>query len=92
MKSIKKKNQRKHKKRILDLHNTQHEEAPEIISKFLYKSIDKNRMPVQIITGKSSLMKDIVGKVVEYMGYMSVRSYATEQGSVMIDYEPLDEE
>lgn len=88
MKTIKKKNQRKHKKRILDLHNTKHEEVPERVSKFLHKSIDSNRMPVEIITGKSSAMKEIVTTVVDYMGYMSVReSTLPNLSTLTIDYE-----
>lgn len=88
MKTIKRKNLRKHKKRILDLHSTSHEEVPEIVSSFLYKSIDNNRMPVEIITGKSSAMKEIVGRVVDYMGYMSVRESAQSNLSTLtIDYE-----
>ena len=88
MKTIKRKNLRKHKKRILDLHGAKHEEVPERLSSFLYKSIDNDRMPVEIITGKSSTMKEIVGKVVDYMGYMSVREGTqTDLATLTIDYE-----
>jgi len=93
MKSIKRSKQRKYKNRILDLHRTKHEDAVDTVSDFLYKSIDNGAMPVKIITGRSPLMKEIVGKVVDYMGYMSVReSVVADHGSMMVDYEPLEEE
>jgi len=95
MKSIKRSKHRKYKNRILDLHRTKHEDAVDMVSDFLYKSIDKGRMPVKIITGKSSLMREVVGKVVDYMGYMSLRDNAcgiTQPGTVVVDYEPPEDD
>jgi|TARA_R110000824_G_scaffold25085_4_gene87683 DNA-nicking Smr family endonuclease len=86
MKPIKKSKLKKYKGRILDLHKVSHADVPEILSDFLHKSIDKERMPVEVITGKSSTMKGVVNSVVSYLGYMSVREPASETtGKLIID-------
>ena len=42
----------------LDLHGLRHSEVSQAVDSFLYKNIDK--LPVEIITGYSDRMKDIV--------------------------------
>jgi len=73
MKSIKRSKTRKWKGRILDLHKVKHEEVPFKVFNFLYENIDKNRMPVEIITGRSGAMLEKVKGIVDHMGYLSVR-------------------
>ncbi len=91
MKPIKKSKLKKYKGRILDLHKVSHADVPEVLSAFLYKSIDKKRMPVEVITGNSSAMRDVVSNVVDYMGFMSIRQPATDEaGKLVIDLEELD--
>ena len=58
----------KRKKRIrreiktLDLHNHTHSEAPRLIFNFIMENADE--MPVQIITGKSELMREIATRII----------------------------
>jgi len=88
MKSIKKSRTRKWKGRILDLHKIRHADVAMEVFNFLYENIDKERMPVEIITGKSTPMAKQVREIVEHMGYLSIR--ATDHlaaGKVVIDLE-----
>ena len=92
MKAIKRNKLKKYKGRILDLHRVRHEDVPELLSEFLWKNIDKNRMPVELITGKSDDMVSIVNKVVDYLGSMSIRTPTeTAQGRLVIDLEPEED-
>ena len=92
MKAIKRNKLKKYKGRILDLHRVRHEDVPELLSEFLWKNIDKNRMPDEVITGQSDDKAIIVGKVVDYLGYMSIRT-PTEatRGRLVIDLDPEED-
>jgi len=88
MKPIKKSRTRKWKGRILDLHKVRHADVALEVFNFLYENIDKERMPVEIITGKSTPMARQVREIVEHMGYLSIQDSMQENtGKVIIDLE-----
>lgn len=47
----------------LDLHGTRHDEAPRELEHFLYNSMTAGDEEVEIVTGNSPTMKEIVSKV-----------------------------
>jgi len=49
-------------KRTLDLHGIKHSEVSRIIDQFLWEQIQKKSTSVEIITGNSNTMKEIVKK------------------------------
>jgi DNA-nicking Smr family endonuclease len=48
--------------RTLDLHGVKHGDVPKILDHFLWEQINKKAREVDIITGMSSMMKEIVIK------------------------------
>ena len=51
----------------LDLHNTRHQDVSKLIDKFLWDNHD--RYPLQIVTGNSQEMKDVVISVLDEYGH-----------------------
>jgi DNA-nicking Smr family endonuclease len=49
-------------KRTLDLHGIKHSEVPQMVDQFLWEQIQKKSTSVEIITGNSNIMKEIVKK------------------------------
>jgi len=49
-------------KRTLDLHGIKHSEVSRMIDQFLWEQIQKKSTSVEIITGNSNTMKEIVKK------------------------------
>ena len=64
----------KYKLPTLDLHGIYHREVDNLLHNFLGKNLDN--LPVEIITGNSERMKDIVKKIIEsYKLEMHIKSH-----------------
>lgn len=48
--------------KTLDLHGVKHAEVPKLLDQFLWEQIQKNRREVEIITGMSNTMLEVVIK------------------------------
>jgi len=59
---MKRKNRTRREIKTLDLHNHTHSEASHLIFNFIMENADD--MPVQIITGKSELMREIATRII----------------------------
>jgi DNA-nicking Smr family endonuclease len=46
--------------RTLDLHGVKHSEVPRLVDQFLWEQINKKSREVEIITGLSTAMREIV--------------------------------
>ena len=79
---------KKKSKNILDLHETRHQDVHQVLSEFIWKSKDANTMTVEIITGNSHTMKQMVKSVVCDVGELEVfESPLYNQGKLIVDYE-----
>ena len=64
----------KYKLPILDLHGIYHREVDKLVHTFLNDHM--NNLPVEIITGNSERMKDIVKEIIEsYKLEMQIKSH-----------------
>ena len=64
----------KHKLPSLDLHGIYHREVDDLLHNFLNDNLDN--LPVEIITGNSDRMKEIVTKIIEsYNLEMRIKSH-----------------
>jgi len=66
----------------LDLHKISHEEAKIIIEEFILKHYKK--LPVQIITGNSMKMQNILNSIVKIHNLRVVPSHPKNLGSYII--------
>ena len=68
---------------ILDLHVIKHEDVQKIMDSFLYENMKNNKKEVEIITGISNQMKEIVSNVAkDYL--MEVKDDPINPGKVFI--------
>lgn len=47
-------------KQTLDLHGVKHSDVPKMVDQFIWEQMNKKSKEIEIITGISQLMKDIV--------------------------------
>ena len=66
----------------LDLHKVSHDEAKIIIEEFIIKNYKK--LPIQIITGNSINMQNILRAIVENYNLRIVSSHPENLGSYLI--------
>lgn len=45
---------------VLDLHGIKHVDVPRLVDQFIWEQMNKNTKEIEIITGISQVMKDIV--------------------------------
>lgn len=45
---------------VLDLHGIKHADVPRLVDQFIWEQMNKNTKEIEIITGISQVMKDIV--------------------------------
>jgi len=67
----------------LDLHKISHENAKIIVENFILSNYTK--LPVEIITGNSLAMQEIVNKIVQKNKLRIVPSHANNLGSYIIN-------
>lgn len=46
--------------KTLDLHGVKHADVPRLVDQFIWEQMNKNTKEIEIITGISQVMKDIV--------------------------------
>lgn len=70
-------------RRTLDLHGIKHSEVPRMVDQFLWEQIQKRSTSVEIITGNSNHMKQIVK---ESLNDYNLDSYeeAFNQGKIIV--------
>lgn len=66
----------------LDLHGASHGDVEYLIHSFLYKNLDK--LPVEIITGKSAKMRNIVKSVIKEYGFFCHNQYWLNEGCLVV--------
>ena len=59
----------------LDLHGVLHRDVPREVDRFLYEHMLKGTLLVNIVTGNSEAMKEIVGKVLDEYGFHYKESF-----------------
>ena len=67
----------------LDLHNTSHADAKIKVDNFIFRNL--NNLPVEIITGNSIKMIDIVKKIIAKHDLRMVPSHINNLGSYIIN-------
>jgi len=67
----------------LDLHNTSHADAKVKVDNFIFKNL--NNLPLEIITGNSIKMIDIVKKIVNKHDLRMIPSHINNLGSYIIN-------
>ena len=72
----------------LDLHGERHREVDRIVENFVIDIYNKNELPIEIITGKSRKMRDIVETVLDRHGLKSYSKYWIAGGSIIV-YESI---
>tara|TARA_Y100000590_G_scaffold153259_2_gene175957 strand:- start:2163 stop:2393 length:231 start_codon:yes stop_codon:yes gene_type:complete len=70
---------------ILDLHDLSHKEASNIIEDFIIKNF--TNMPIEVITGNSIDMQEILKKVSNKHNLRVVPSHANNLGSYIINHQ-----
>jgi hypothetical protein len=68
----------------LDLHNTKHENVVGKLDSFIYLNMVTNSPQIEIITGKSPPMKDIVNKCLKEYGLTSREGF-NNSGVIFVD-------
>ena len=68
----------------LDLHGVKHENVTREIDNFLWECMNKKVTQVEIITGNSSIMKELVSSCISEYGF-NENPHFTREGSVLID-------
>ena len=53
----------------LDLHGVRHADVPKLLDQFLWEQIQKKRREVEIITGMSHTMLEVVIKNLQYYDF-----------------------
>ena len=67
----------------LDLHGVYHSEVPTLVDRFLYEHMLEGSMMINIITGNSDAMKNIVGKILDEYGF-SYKESLLNSGTIMV--------
>jgi len=68
----------------LDLHGIKHEDVPRLMDAFIWEHMQKKSTYIQVVTGNSSTMKQIVKNVVAEYGF-DVSDEFSPNGQVMIN-------
>ena len=66
--------------KVLDLHGTLHDDADRLVENFVLL----NPLPVEIITGKSARMIEIVGKVLKKHSMIYEQKFYWNPGSIVV--------
>jgi len=66
--------------KTLDLHGIQHEGVVQRVHSFVYN----NELPVRVVTGKSTVMREIVVDTVRQLGYYTHYERLINEGSLII--------
>ena len=54
----------------LDLHGMKHMDVPKMVDEFIWEAIQRNVHSVDVVTGNSQQMKDVVRECVEDYGFV----------------------
>lgn len=68
----------------LDLHGVKHENVTREIDNFLWECMNKKVTQVEIITGNSSIMRELVDSCISEYGF-SPNPHFTREGSILVD-------
>ncbi len=68
----------------LDLHGVKHENVTREIDNFLWECMNKKVTQIEIITGNSSIMRELVDSCISEYGF-SVNPHFTREGSILVD-------
>ncbi len=68
----------------LDLHGVKHENVTREIDNFLWECMNKKVTQIEIITGNSSIMRELVDSCISEYGF-SVNPHFIREGSILID-------
>jgi len=66
--------------KVLDLHGTTHDDADRLVENFILL----HPLPVEIITGKSMRMKDIVGGIIKKYNMTYEQKFYWNPGSIIV--------
>jgi DNA-nicking Smr family endonuclease len=70
---------------ILDLHGVKHKDVPDIVDAFVWDCIKMNIQQANIITGNSTVMKDLVCNTLMDYGFTPC-NFFNHGGSLTVDF------
>jgi DNA-nicking Smr family endonuclease len=68
----------------IDLHGVKHEDVKRKLDVFFWESIQKNMVQVEVVTGHSIKMKEIVYEVCQEYGF-SIKEGVINKGYLIVD-------
>ena len=68
--------------RTIDLHGVRHAEVQKLLDQFLWEQMKMDAFWVEIVTGNSERMKEIVGEILKEYGFTWVVSI-TNSGTII---------
>jgi DNA-nicking Smr family endonuclease len=66
----------------LNLHGVRHNDVEHLLHSFLYRNLDN--LPVEVITGKSDQMRNIVKSVIKEYGFFCHNQHWVNEGCLII--------